>query len=175
MSFLVTRVPGTQWPDAAGPAWHACVNAPTTTTSPLTTAWLYTVWCLQSRLPGPNHCGLQDRLPVNTLGVHLTGVCETRSGNAMDELDSARAVAAAGPATAAGALTPSSPPLASSAVTLATAAVIQRRCLICSPCRWSLTKTPRWPARVTFCEKSSNSGKLLQGGRYLVNPPGWSL
>src|SRR5205823_10693197 len=133
MSFLVTRVPGTQWPDAAGPAWHACVNAPTTTTSPLTTAWLYTVWCLQSRLPGPNHCGLQDRLPVNTLGVHLTGVCETRSGNAMDELDSARAVAAAGPATAAGALTPSSPPLATSAVTLATAAVIQRRCLICSP------------------------------------------
>ena len=135
MSSLVTRVPGVQCPSAVGPVWHAWVNAPTTTTSPLTTAWLYTVWCLQSRLPGPNHWGLQDGLPANTLGVHLTGVCETRAGNAIDEGDSAREVAAAGPATAAGALAASSPPLASSAAMLATAAVTQRRCLMCPPTR----------------------------------------
>ena len=155
MSSLVTRVPGVQCPSAAGPVWHAWVNAPTTTTSPLTTAWLYTVWCLQSRLPGPNHCGLQDGLPANTLGVHLTGVCETRPGNAMDEADTARAVAAAGPATAAGALMASSPPLVSSAVTLATAAVTQRRCSHLPPSSVVPHKTPQWPARITFCEKSS--------------------
>src|SRR5580700_9648708 len=121
MSSLVTRVPGVQCPSAAGPVWHAWVTAP------LTTTWLYTVWCLQSRLPGPNHWGLQDGLPANTLGVHLTGVCETRAGNAIDEGDSEREVAVVGPATAAGALAASSPPLASSAAMLATAAVTQRR------------------------------------------------
>src|SRR5580700_883371 len=116
MSSLVTRVPGVQCPSAAGPGWHAWVNAPTTTTSPLTTAVSYTVECLQRRLPGPNHCGLQDGLPAKTLGVHLTGACETRPGNATP--DAGRAVAspaaawppvAAGLATAAGALAVSSP------------------------------------------------------------------
>src|SRR5690348_3321726 len=152
MSSLVTRVPGAQCPDAAGPVGHAWVNAPTTTTSPLTTAWLYIVWCLQSRLPGPNHCGLQDGLPVNTLGVHLTGVWETRSGNTVDELDSAREVAAVGPAVAAGVLMASSPPLAISAVTVAKAAVTQRRCLICSPCRWSLTRRPSGQQGLPFAK-----------------------
>src|SRR6266702_2049676 len=153
MSFLVTSVPGVQCPVEAGPAWHAWVNAPTTTTSPFTTAWLYTVWCLQSRLPGPNHCGLQDMLPANTLGVHLTAVCETGPGKSTLDAGSARAVAAAGPAaaagalataagalaTAAGALATSSPPLASNAVTPATAAVTQRGYVMGPPRRCSLT------------------------------------
>src|SRR6266566_8323237 len=143
MSFLVTSVPGVQCPVEAGPAWHAWVNAPTTTTSPFTTAWLYTVWCLQSRLPGPNHCGLQARLPANTLGVHLTAVCETSSGNSTVDAGSARAVAAAGPATAAGALATSSPPLTSNAVTLAMAAVTQRGCVM-----GSLVGAPSHDARL---------------------------
>src|SRR5207245_10451098 len=139
MSSLVTSVPGVQCPVEAGPSWHTWVNAPTTTTSPFTTAWAYSVWCLQSRLPGPNHCGLQDGLPANTLGVHLTAACETSSGNSMFDAGSARAVAAAGPATAAGALATSSPPPASSTVTLATAAVTQRGYVMGPPCRCSLT------------------------------------
>src|ERR1051326_6842509 len=104
MSSLVTRVPGAQCPAEAGASWHAWGNAPTTPTSPLTTVWLYTVWCLQSRLPGPNHCGLQARLPANTFGVHLTGVWETSPGSVTSDAGIARAVAAPGLATAAGAL-----------------------------------------------------------------------
>ena len=53
MSSRVTVVPALQCPVEDGPGWHACVNAPATTTYPSTMAVLYTVAVLQP--PEPNH------------------------------------------------------------------------------------------------------------------------
>src|SRR6516225_5913253 len=130
MSSLVTSVPGAQFPEEAGPGWHACVNAPATTTSPLTTAMLYTVECAQSR-PLPNHCASHLGLPANTLGVQETGACDTAPGCWMLTADGARATDATGVAVAADALPTSSPPLASSAMPLAIA--VMTRALMRSP------------------------------------------
>src|SRR6185437_5100182 len=81
MSSLVTWVPGLHSPWASVPGWHACVKAPTTTTSPLTYAVPYTSDC-QLFPPLPNQVLLQTDwptvVPSETLGVNATGPCPAR-------------------------------------------------------------------------------------------------
>src|ERR1035437_826754 len=81
MSSRVTSVPAAQCPDEAGPGWHAWVNAPATTTSPLTTAVLQMVVALQP--PDPNQVSHTDVVvvPANTFGVQGTGAADTRPGS----------------------------------------------------------------------------------------------
>src|SRR5690242_5074960 len=94
MSFLVTWVPVAHSPCLSGPGWQTLVNAPTTITSPLTSAVPYTTerhdW-----IPLPNHCVLQKGAPTlvvaDTFGVHFTGVCVTTVGSTTGEVvDGAR-------------------------------------------------------------------------------------
>ncbi len=76
MSSLVTWVPGLHSPWASVPGWHACVNAPTTTTSPLTYAVPYTSdWQLFPPLPNQVllHCVWPTVVPAETFGVNATG------------------------------------------------------------------------------------------------------
>src|SRR5215472_9196914 len=110
MSSLVTSVPGAQCPDDPGPGAHAWVNAPTTTTSPLTTAVLHTVASVHWP-PGPNHCGLQAGLPANTFGVHLAGDGDTTPGSWTPDGDTA-----AGPELVARPPTTAGPPVAADAL-----------------------------------------------------------
>src|SRR5579859_7268854 len=92
MSFLVTMVPAVQLP--TDPGTQAWVNAPATTTSPLTTAMLYTVEGAQ--LP-PNHWVLHCVAPANTFGVQPTALEDTRAGS--EAAAGVTCPARAGPAT----------------------------------------------------------------------------
>src|SRR6266851_6369270 len=88
MSFLVTWVPVAHSPCVSGPGWQTRVKAPTTITSPLTSAVPYTS-DRQVRLPLPNHCWLQTvaptLVPADTFGVHGTGLCATTVGRTTGE------------------------------------------------------------------------------------------
>src|SRR6185437_15787952 len=92
MSSLVTWVPGLHSPWASVPGWHACVKAPTTTTSPFTYAVSYTSdWQLLP--PLPNQLLLQADWPTvgpaETLGVNATGPCPTRLVSCGEEASAA--------------------------------------------------------------------------------------
>ena len=92
MSSLVTWVPGLHSPWASVPGWHACVNAPTTTTSPLTYAVSYTSdWQLFPPLPNQVllHWVWPTVVPAETFGVNATGPWPTRLVSCGEEASAA--------------------------------------------------------------------------------------